>query len=71
MNATNKRGKFFNHKKSNRYYYVVELSIVSAVHEVVSIIGQTRRNLKSRLEEHSPEVKFSHKTDVTKHLLDN
>ena len=34
-------------------------------------IGQTRRNIKSRMEEHNPEAKFSYKTDVTKHSLDN
>jgi len=30
-------------------------------------IGQTRRNLKSRMEEHNPNAKFSYKTDVTKY----
>ena len=34
-------------------------------------IGQTRRNLKSTMEEHSLEAKFSYKTDVTKSLLDS
>jgi len=30
-----------------------------------------RRNLKSRMEEHNPNAKFSYKTDVTKHLIEN
>jgi len=34
-------------------------------------IGQTRRNLKSRMEEHNLNTKFSYKTDVTKHLIEN
>ena len=34
-------------------------------------ICQTRRNIKSRMEEHNLKAKISYKTDVTKHLLGN
>ena len=34
-------------------------------------IGQTRRNLMSRLQTHNPKSKKSQNTDVTKHLVDN
>ena len=36
-----------------------------------SYIGQTKRNLTSRLKEHHPGNKTGTQTDVTKHLLEN
>ena len=34
-------------------------------------IGQTRRNLQSRLHEHTPATSSNQHSDVTKHLLEN
>ena len=34
-------------------------------------IGQTRRNLQSRLHEHTPATSPNQHSDVTKHLLEN
>ena len=34
-------------------------------------IGQTRRNLQSRLDEHNPKIKLNQESDVTNHLLEN
>jgi len=34
-------------------------------------IGQTRRNLKTRLDEHNPASKLNHQSDVTKHIYEN
>ena len=36
-----------------------------------SYIGQTRRNLIFRLQEHNPQTRTNHQTDVTSHLLEN
>ena len=36
-----------------------------------SYIGQTRRNLFFRLQEHNPQTRTNHQTDVTSHLLEN
>ena len=71
IHVTNKLGQFFNHKQKqslllrSNVVYRLKCSCGSCY------IGQTRRNIKSRMEEHNPEAKFSYKTDVTKHLLDN
>jgi len=34
-------------------------------------VGQTRRNLQSRLDEHNPASNSNQQSDVTKHLLEN
>ena len=71
IHVTNKLGQFFNHKEKQplllRSNVVYRLKCSCGC----CYIGQTRRNIKSRMEEHNPEAKFSYKTDVTKHLLDN
>ena len=36
-----------------------------------SYIGQTRRNLIFRLQEHNSQTRTNHQTDVTSHLLEN
>ena len=68
---TDKFGHFFNHTEKqplllpSNVVYCLNCSCIGCY------IGQTRRNIKPRIEEHNPEAKFSYKTDVTKHLLDN
>ena len=34
-------------------------------------IGQTRRNLRARLDDHNPAANSNHQSDVAKHLLEN
>ena len=71
IHVINKLEQVFNHKEKqplllrSNIVYRVKCSCGSCC------IGQTRRKIKSRLEEHNPETKFSYKTDVAKRLQDN
>ena len=74
IHVTNKLGQFFHHKEKQPLLLL--LLHTNVVYRLKcscgsSYIGQTRRNIKSRMEEHNPDAKFSYKTDDTKHLLDN
>ena len=71
IQRTNKLGHFFNHKKTqplllhSNVVYRLKCSCGSCY------IGQTRRNIKFRIEQLNAEAKFCYIIDVTKHLLDN
>ena len=66
-----KIGDMFKHKEKqptlyrNNVVYKLNCSCGS------TYIGQTRRNLKSRLDEHNPATKPIHHSDVTKHIYEN
>ena len=71
INDTFNIGRYFRYKepqdklvKSN-VVYKVNCSCGS------SYIGQTKRNLITRLKEHCPTSNSAHETDVTNHLLEN
>ena len=71
IHVTNKLGQFFNHNKKQplllRSNVVFRLKCSCGSCQ----IAQTTQNIKFRMEEHNPEAKFSCKTNVTKHLLNN
>ena len=60
----------------NRFRYKPVLHRNKVVYKLnclcgASYIGQTRRNLIFRLQEHNPQTRTNHQTDVTSHLLEN
>ena len=66
-----KIGDMFKHKElqPKLYRHNVVYKLTCSCGSVY--IGQTRRNLQSRLHEHNPATSLNQHSDVTKHLLEN
>ena len=64
-------GDLFKHKEKQPLLYRNNIVYKLTCSCGSTYIGQTRRNLKLRMNEHNPKFKHTQETDVTKHLLDN
>ena len=64
-------GDLFRHKENQPLMYRNNVVYKLTCSCGSTYIGQTRRNLQLRMNEHNPKFKHTQETDVTKHLLEN